>query len=141
MELQNDLGLEQLSRIIKILEASTDVEQLKGEYLECNGILYNYEKNGDELTISDSLGNKTVLKISYREAVDKNPLTGEDKLYAYEDIAVDYLFKNGGKIHIDKTIGLNVDLESYRTPPTHDLLSDIIIFHLILYVLKNQKLK
>ena len=125
MELFLDLGLREISSIINVMGVTTEIDQLHADNLEHNGVLYSYDKNGNNVEISDSLGNKTKISINCRTGEEENPFTHALEMHDYHDIAIEYLLKDGSKITLEKTVGLNPGYESFENVRRHDLLHDL----------------
>ena len=125
MELSKELGLKEISSIIKTLECTTDIEYMSEDSLECDGVVYGYEKNGNQFLIFDSLGHSIKINLDYREEVKTHPYTQKDVLYAYYDIKADYNLKEGDKFRLAKSIEIYPNEDTFSDLQRNDFLSDI----------------
>lgn len=121
MELFIDLGLKEIASIIGRMGLTTNIDQMKVDNLELNGVNYEYSKNGNEITIKDSLGNVTKVRINYNEKEGKDAYNRDIKIVNHE-VAIDYVLKDGTMIKLENNIPLYSGYESFENVHRHDLL-------------------
>ena len=124
MELFVDLGLKEIASIVGKMGLTTELDEMHVDGLELNGVKYSYDKNGNEMTITDSLGNITKVRINYEEEHTKDAFN-RDITYLKHEVGIDYVLPSGEIIRLENSIPLDKGYEAFENVHRHDLLKDL----------------
>ena len=129
MELFTKLGLKEICYIVNQLGLSTNMEFLHGSNIVVNGRTYNYEKRGNSVFITDSVGNCVKVAVKYTEEPTKDHY-GRDVIYVKHEISADYALPNGELINIYNNISLDRGYEAFENVQRHDLMHGLRLSHI-----------